>query len=209
MDGITQCKFEILKAIIGLDHDKKGAEYDEVPTFNADDAFRRAFCLGALEAYKRALDIISGLTDPSSETVEDRNKKPPEAFRGIVRNPIGKIENPDHINELKTKGLTANMREILIHGMEAEESRPGFELVGFSYLDGTLTGYFVNPADLTYLHVWEVKISPDCKYVFFDTWREKMLIPIDGYKFPDDIFLTRDTGELNKMGFSISKGGKK
>lgn len=116
-----------------------------------------------------------------------------------------KIENRDHpeIEGLKTRGLTAKFQEILKRCMEEEKTRPGFDLIGMSYLNGALTGYFVNPADLAYLHIWEVKISPDSRIIYSETWREIMLVPIDGYRFRRDVILFKETEELEKLGFYI------
>jgi hypothetical protein len=100
-------------------------------------------------------------------------------------------------------GITGQYRGILEYLMENEKSRPGFELIGMVYLDGMLTGYFTNPADITYVHVWEVKVSPDCRHVYSETWREKALYPIDGYKFRRDVILFKEQEELGKMGFYV------
>jgi hypothetical protein len=77
-----------------------------------------------------------------------------------------------------------------------------------SYNDFTLTGYFVSPTDSKYVHVWEIKINPAKRYVYSDTLREVMLASVDGYRFPADVILTMDAGELNKAGFYIPEEAK-
>jgi hypothetical protein len=105
---------------------------------------------------------------------------------------------------MKTRRVTSRFREILEHLMEKEGTRPGFELAGMSCLSGSLTGYFVNPSDLRYVHIWEVKISPDSQIIYDDTWREVKLMPIDGCRFRRDVILFKETEELEKMGFYIA-----
>jgi hypothetical protein len=106
-------------------------------------------------------------------------------------------------NEKKTtRGVTDNFREILEYLM-ASSYRLAFELIGLSYNHGTITGYFVNRAELKYVHIWEVKISPDYKYIYSDTWREIMLVPIDGCQFRRDVVLIKKADELKKLGFNI------
>jgi hypothetical protein len=87
-----------------------------------------------------------------------------------------------------------------------EESRPDLELIGMEYSNDILTGYFVKPTDLTYVHIWEVKV--DREFIYSDTWREVMLVPIDGYRFRRNITLLRGDEDLNALGFMLPESNK-
>jgi hypothetical protein len=89
--------------------------------------------------------------------------------------------------------------EILEH--EIKEYRPGFNLIGFSYQRGLLTGYFMNPADPAYVHIWQILIDRKNMDIYSATLREVMLVPVDNYRFPHAVILLKKPGELQKLGF--------
>jgi hypothetical protein len=103
--------------------------------------------------------------------------------------------------------IPGDLRKILEYNIQ--EARPGFELVGMKYLHGHATGYFINPADLAYVHIWEIMLDPgmypEKTIMHPDTFREIALMPIDGHRFPSDVILTKTPGELNQLGFDIPK----
>jgi hypothetical protein len=98
------------------------------------------------------------------------------------------------------------MRGALEKGMR--ERRPGFELAGMAWRNHGATGYFIDPSRLDYVHVWRAKMSPVDRIVYSDTWRELMLIPVDGCLLPADVILTKEEGELRNMGFGIPECGR-
>ncbi|MDR1251707.1 MAG: hypothetical protein LBK62_06025 [Treponema sp.] len=109
------------------------------------------------------------------------------------------------------KNTIEHYQEILKHCMEEEDKEAGrglgLTLIGLSHHSGMLTGFFVNPSDRTYLHIWEVRI--DSKHIYSDTWKEVMLLPIDGYQFPRYVILLKEKEELNHMGFFMPESPKK
>jgi hypothetical protein len=102
------------------------------------------------------------------------------------------------------KDIIRSFQEILEHCMaETKEAERGLALIGLSYRNTLLTGFFVNPCDPIHVHIWKVRISPDGKTVYSDTWREVMLLPIDGYRFPRYVNRLVEEEALRRMGFSI------
>jgi hypothetical protein len=91
------------------------------------------------------------------------------------------------------------------------KERPNLELAGMTHDNGTLTGYFVPSATAAgpYVHIWEIHIDLEARIIYSDTLRELMLVPIDGYEFPDDVFFTVNTRKLKEMGFYIPTEAKK
>jgi hypothetical protein len=112
---------------------------------------------------------------------------------------IGMMNN---VSIIQAREVTKTMQTLLEHGIK--EFRPGYALIAMSYLNGFTTGYFINPADLTYVHLWRVMINPIDRIIYSDTWQEAALIPIDGYKFPHSVIKLKKDDELNKLGFSTS-----
>jgi hypothetical protein len=114
---------------------------------------------------------------------------------------LKEVYSGDRIIIVTNEALQRTMRGFLEEGIK--EHRPGFVLIGMSYREHTVTGYFINPAELTYVHIWRVRINPLDRIIYSDTWRELALVPIDGYRFRHDVILTKEIGELNKLGFDI------
>jgi hypothetical protein len=85
------------------------------------------------------------------------------------------------------------IKESLEYGIQ--EFHTGFELIGFEY-NSCITGYFINPVDLTYIHVWKVNIDPEKRIIYSDTWEEKMLAPMETYSFNYDFIPTDKYFEL-------------
>jgi hypothetical protein len=102
-------------------------------------------------------------------------------------------------------------QKILFYCMEETKGKEEPRiLIGLTHRNGLLTGFFVNPCDVfdEYVHIWEVRISPDDKHFYLDTTREVMLLPIDGYQFPRYVTLFKGKEELQQMGFSIPESPK-
>jgi hypothetical protein len=100
-----------------------------------------------------------------------------------------------------TRGTTSFFQEVLKNAVKG--CAPYLDLIGMVYLDGLLTGYFINPENWRYVHIWQVRISPDFKIIYSDTTTEVSLAPIDGYKFRRDVILLKEEDELKNMGFCI------
>jgi hypothetical protein len=105
---------------------------------------------------------------------------------------------------MKMKNETAEqdhqrLRKILEYSIQ--EERPGLELVGMAHLYSLATGYFINPANLSYVHIWEMVITEEA--IYSDTLREIALIPIDGFRFRRYVVFTKEPDELRTLGFDI------
>jgi hypothetical protein len=105
---------------------------------------------------------------------------------------------------MKDKEATRFIQRALEHQMK--EFLPGYDLTALSYLNGFTTGYFINPADLSYVHLWRIMINPVDRITYSDTWKEAALIPIDGYQFPHSVIRLKKDNELREMGFDIPAG---
>jgi hypothetical protein len=98
-------------------------------------------------------------------------------------------------------GTPARVREIFEHAIH--EFRAGFDLMAFSRKGQFFTGYFVDPSYYEYIHIWKLCISPDLKVFYPDTLREVALIPLDGFTFRHDVFLTMGPSKLRNIGLDI------
>jgi hypothetical protein len=89
------------------------------------------------------------------------------------------------------------IKEVLEHGIQ--EFRAGFELIGYES-SRVITGYFINPVDLAYVHIWEVAVDLGKRIVYTDTWEEIGLFPAETYKFGQDFIPTEKYSTLWEKG---------
>jgi hypothetical protein len=108
------------------------------------------------------------------------------------------------------KDETSLSREMKIEGArrvlekQMGETLPHFVLAGLSFRGDIATGYFVNPKKPSYVRIWEIRYDAARKTVYVETWREVMLVPMDGFLFPRDAVLVREEEELKGMGLDVS-----
>jgi hypothetical protein len=157
--------------------------------------------LGAAERHKAAAGI--SLDRAKAEYAAARETA--ETTAGLIRyfrGELGFIAEVETIDGHPNKKAPGNLREILEHVLK--EERPAFELIGMRYLFGLAEGYFIDPVDPAYVHLWEIRVEEMGEFIYSDTLREIALFPIDGYQFPCGVVLTKMPDELNELGFNIS-----
>jgi hypothetical protein len=121
-----------------------------------------------------------------------------------ITDDLRSIGIPDDLRIIESKDVAKIIQKTLEHYMK--EYLPGYDLIAMSYLNNFATGYFINPADLTHVHLWRIMINPVDRITYSDTWQEVALIPIDGYKFPRSVITLKKDIELRKLGFGIPDG---
>jgi hypothetical protein len=122
-----------------------------------------------------------------------------EAYKHVLEYLFEKKPDPEGPDSWDNRRFMKGVLE-----REVWEISLDFKLAAMACNDGVITGYFTRsaaPLD-AYVHIWEVKIDLERRIEYPDTLREVMLVPIDGYRFPDGVILMKEAGELERMGFA-------